>query len=1490
MSTITIASTVTTPVALTSLSNSAVITPTGVVNVTSASSVGIYTIPGVFGTVTNNGTVIAKNGIGISFNSGGTVTNGTDANTLASITGSLAGITANVNSRSNVSNFGTIQATGTYQSTGVSLAGGGLVTNGDASDTAALIVGVGNGVLIGTTAASAVNFGTVEGTGTLGVGVYLTAGGSVVNGSNGDRSATILGAYSAIKNIIGPATVVNYGTLEVLSTSAVSNAWALLMQGGGAVTNGNAKDTTATIKNVSRGGIYLRSPTMATVTNYGTISVGMNDGVYIRNGGVVRNGNSIDQVALITSSTRGVAFGGNLASTVINYGTIAGSGTIGIQMYAGGTIVNGSAADPNALITDKQGVLLGGTTGSTLDNFGTIAVTPRTSGANAAGLYAGGIVVNGASNDATALLRGATVGVIMVGGPSEVINYGTISGTIGVDFQHPSSRAHLTLFSQGTVVDAGTIISLQGTSGKAIVFGYGDERLVLEAGATIVGKVLGGSGTNTMELGSGSGTVYGFGTTKYLNFGTITVDAGGVWTLTGKTNLKNVVVNGPGTLISNGTTVHGGADLVSVDQATGGGGTTLSHYTTIGLALTAASQNPVLVTPMGTINSTFPGQVNGVYFARGVGGTLTNLGQIKAPSAGAFLTSGGTVTNGSAGYQAASIAGGQYGILFGKLNAGTIFNYGTVTSTAGIGALLGAGGYVVNGSNADTTARITSYKQALSAIAAPAVVKNFGTMGCTQTNVGYGIYLRSGGTIINGSNSDTGAYIYGYRKAIFAITNTTTVTNYGTILSRGVVTSQAVSLNTGGAVINGSAQDTTALIQSKGGGAVAVRGLSPGFVANYGTLRADAAHGVGVLLAPSGTVINGNAADTSALIHASGNAIIAKGPGATTVANFGTVASVGGVSIYLGNGGSVVNGSASDTVASLIGPRPVLFQPGYTGTLTNYGTITAYGTSFGSVAFTSGGTLMNGSAADTSALISGGHGVFMTGGPSYVFNYGTITGTGGVQFAAYKSLGGQTWLGSGTLTNAGTIIGTGGVAVQFGYGAEKLIAEPGSVFVGKIIGGVSGTSVIELAAGKGTGSLSQLGGNIKSFSQITVDTGAVWRINGPNTVTAGTTLTNNGILTLSGSLQNNGRITGPVTMGSGAVVTQNGTMSGSLYLGLNSVLQLGTASALSGGVTFGAGSVLELLPGSTATLHGFNGTGIGTVDDNSATAYLQGFGGLTIDKGATVQFSGANALSTNSRTISVVGGVTASSAMTLMQAGTFAVTGSSATALFSGGLVLQGATLSVAAGAIAALGPTIGTNTNALTIGVGNTLSGYGAITCAVTNNGVAVVSGGTLAMSNKLVGTGATTITSGGALSAGGSLGESSTVFGGGGHETVVLGTATGDTTTFTGFTLTDLIDARTVAATSFTFVGGVLSLFNSSNVKVLALKFAGPYTAASFSIQGDGAGGTAILATGAIAAPGGSHVPWMAQRSEPGHGTTVWLNDPSSHHYLPFALNTYR
>ena len=519
-----------------------------------------------FGTITGgisfgNGTVSAK----------GTVVNGSTADTSALInaTGTTgSGIFVN-SSTVSVSNFGTVSggANGIGFGSNGTVASAGTVVNGSATDKSALIIGnngtFGTGIFVGSGTTGINNFGTIKGVSTgIGFGNNTVAtSGTVVNGSAADTVALITGGTDTT----GSGIFINSSTVSVSNFGTVSGGASGIGFGSngtvataGTVVNGSATDKSALIigNNGTFGtGIFVGSGTTG-INNFGTIKgistgIGFGSNGTLANSGTVVNGSAADTVALITGGTGTVGTGMFISSSTVsvsNFGTVNGAGT-GINfstngtVASAGTVVNGSTADTSALIVGSfNGIFASDSV--TVSNFAAIKATTF----DGVSLGQGGSVTNGSTADTKAVISssGTTgVAVFVNAGQATVTNFGTITSA--------GNSAIVFSTGTGTVVNAGSITTADGAAGTAIQFGSGAERLVLRPGSSITGKVFGGSGTNTLELASGGSATTGSIGSQFTNFGTVVVDAGANWTLTGVNNTATVTNNGTLSVAAGGT-------------------------------------------------------------------------------------------------------------------------------------------------------------------------------------------------------------------------------------------------------------------------------------------------------------------------------------------------------------------------------------------------------------------------------------------------------------------------------------------------------------------------------------------------------------------------------------------------------------------------------------------------------------------------------------------------------------------------------------------------------------------------------------------------------------------------------------------------------------------------------------------------------------------------------------------------------------------------
>nr|MDQ2860829.1 hypothetical protein [Pseudomonadota bacterium] len=597
---------------------------------------------------------------GVQINSGGDAYN---SGTIASGEGATAGYGVYLADGGGVSNGGTIQGAVGVRAIGAAasainsdqilgvrpgsesiyLGDGGAVTNTEGR------VQGSSGVVAKGAAATVTNYGQIFGaSGRADYGVYLGDGGRVTNGSTLNTAAYIYGGYGIVARN-APATVTNYGRI----VSSYSNALGgIELLQGGLVTNGATGYTGALIV-ASSTAVYVGRAAAGAIDNFGTIISRLGDGVDLFAGGTVTNGSSGDTGAAIRSQYDGVYGYGPIttahAATVINYGTISSSASAGVYLqYAGpqqNIITNGSAGDTGALI---QGATDGVFSQSgSVNNFGIIqgAIVgggAADSGAAGVGVELGaGQVTNGSAGDATAMIEGS-VGV-------------------RIDGQY------------GTVTNFGTVL---GTGGTALMLGDATDTLAVEAGSAFVGAVLGaggsldldnGTGTLTGNLAGGTVTVSGSMTpTAFNTFNTVQIGMAATFSTSGTVNLgagQRLIDLGILTLgaikgrVVNDGVIEALGGVVSVLGAVSGRG-----QVTIGAALFACmgsfNQNVTFVGKPGVSKSILELTDSQAYrkkisdFSQ-TGGTFLDLADIAFTGSGEATYSGGkkggvlTVTDGT---------------------------------------------------------------------------------------------------------------------------------------------------------------------------------------------------------------------------------------------------------------------------------------------------------------------------------------------------------------------------------------------------------------------------------------------------------------------------------------------------------------------------------------------------------------------------------------------------------------------------------------------------------------------------------------------------------------------------------------------------------------------------------------------------------------------------------------------------------------------------
>ncbi len=429
------------------------------------------------GTATNPGTLKVVNY--------GTILS-TQPGTAASTGFNGFAVQAGTNGIATIDNFGMIAASQTAGGAGILLQASGLVTN----EVGGVIDGAGgNGISAAKNGAAVTvtNLGTVRNESSTNGTVYLGTGGIVTNGATNVTGALIAATDStgiSVKNIA--ATVVNFGTVEHTGTG--TGGQAIYFGAGGTVTNyGLISGAHPGSPTSGYPGVISANNQPVTVVNFGTIDNPNNsNGINLLDGGLLINGSTSATSALINAPHTTIYMGGSSGvpilgaiGTIVNYGTIENTTSLSsvISLVSGGTAINHGLIE-----SPRTGVAFSHTAG-TIDNFGTIVSTAPLSGTRGTGAYlgAGGLITNEAGGLITALRSAVAIGnTAATSTPAIVSNLGILTGSVGVTIGAADSASN-------TIVNFGTIT---GTSGTAINLGtVGSQLVVIGSNSSLQGVI-----------------------------------------------------------------------------------------------------------------------------------------------------------------------------------------------------------------------------------------------------------------------------------------------------------------------------------------------------------------------------------------------------------------------------------------------------------------------------------------------------------------------------------------------------------------------------------------------------------------------------------------------------------------------------------------------------------------------------------------------------------------------------------------------------------------------------------------------------------------------------------------------------------------------------------------------------------------------------------------------------------------------------------------
>ncbi|WP_033474419.1 autotransporter-associated beta strand repeat-containing protein, partial [Bordetella bronchiseptica] len=310
------------------------------------------------------------------------------------------------------------------------------------------------------------------------------------------------------------------------------------------------------------------------------ISVGNNSQVQIQGGAVVQ-------------STVNTAASGQYAKTL----EAASNNNISIQEGAQ-LLAKGSASQSSALGLSGAGNTVTNRGTIRADNAAAIWVTANTAGANTIDNY----------------------------GTIETVLNGGYANAIGSTRNNNATGAGVTVRNHAN----GRIVG-------NVKFEAGDDSVILDGGSTITGSLNGGSGNNSLTLKAGDGTLG----RAIRNFGTITKQEAGTWTLNGQVgrndnNLKSTVKVEGGTLALRGDN----------SGATQGGVLQVSAGATADVTAASAMQS---ISNAGTVQ--FTQDSNAAY-----AGVLSGAGNIIKHGSGDLALTGNNTHTGKVVVEAGSLS------------------------------------------------------------------------------------------------------------------------------------------------------------------------------------------------------------------------------------------------------------------------------------------------------------------------------------------------------------------------------------------------------------------------------------------------------------------------------------------------------------------------------------------------------------------------------------------------------------------------------------------------------------------------------------------------------------------------------------------------------------------------------------------------------------------------------------------------------------------
>jgi hypothetical protein len=492
-------------------------------------------------------------------------------------------------------------------------------------------------------------------------------------------------------------------------------------------------------------------------------------------------------------------------------------------------------------------------------------------GGDGVDIRGGGLVTNGASGSASAVISGVNGVQNIGGGAVTVVNFATIIGT-----------------------------------GDAVLLRTASDRLIAEAGSAFTGELVGGGGTLEVAA-AGSDTVSNLGaaatmtgalTASFSGFGNYAIDAGAHWTLigggilsTGQTLISasgGDVTLASGTLASAGTIKGASAGIILAGgllanagvvsgvygvEDTSGGGATLSNtgaITGTKDSVLFRSVSDRLIVGAGAAFTGLAAGGGGALELAGGAGSISGLGgagTLSGAASGKFSGFGAYVIDGDAAWTLASsgtltspktlnvVAGGSLTVATGVTltnsgtmqvsgalvnkgaigggSGGTVIDYGTITGSKDSVLFASAGDRLIAESGSVFTGQVVGGGGALELAAGVGTISNLGvattlTGAVTASVTGFADYVLDAGgkwTLINGGALEFGQTVSVASGASLTLSN-------GTFSNAGAINGAAVGL----AITGGSVTNTCTISGGVGAGGLGVS-LGAGQLTNLGLHR-----------------------------------------------------------------------------------------------------------------------------------------------------------------------------------------------------------------------------------------------------------------------------------------------------------------------------------------------------------------------------------------------------------------------------------------------------------------------------------------------------------------------------------------------------------------------------------------------------------------------------------------------------------------------------